>query len=89
MIEITHELKDMIIGSLRYALRRRTYITSETAEFIIEHPELIDERVRSVMIRDLTEYFAEREISEWKDDECDYQNWLRLYNWLLKEEKWK
>ena len=85
MIEITHELKDMIIGSLRYALRRRTYITSETAEFIIKHPELIDERVRSVMLRDLTQYFAERELWEYKDDECDYQSWLKLYNWLKEE----
>ena len=87
MIKIDFELQDIVICALRYALRRRTYITSETAEFIIEHPELIDERVRSVMIRDLTEYFAEREISEWKDDECDYQSWLRLYNWLLKEKE--
>lgn len=85
-IKIDFELQDIVICALRYALRRKTYITYATADFIMKNPELIDERVRAVMIRDLTEYFAEREISEWKDDECDYQSWLRLYNWL-KEEK--
>ena len=47
------DLKDMIISALRYALGRRTYITGETAEFIKRYPELIDERVKSVMLKDL------------------------------------
>lgn len=87
VIEIDSDLKDMIISALRYSLGRKTYITSETSEFIIKHPELIDDRVRYVMMRDLIEYFAERELWEYKDDECDYQSWLRLYKWLLKEEE--
>ena len=65
------DLKDMIISALRYALGRRTYITSETAEFIKRYPELIDERVKSVMLRDLEEYFQKRESFKF-DDECDY-----------------
>lgn len=74
-------LKDMIISALRYALGRRTYITSETAEFIKRYPELIDERVKSVMLRDLEEYFQKRESFKF-DDECDYNTWKSLYNWL-------
>ena len=85
-LEIDADLKDMIISALRYALRRKTYITLATAEYIMKHPELIDERVRGLMIRDLTQYFEERKLWEYKDDECDYQSWLNLYNWL-KEEK--
>lgn len=75
------ELRDMIISALRYALGRRTYITSETAEFIKRYPELIDERVKSVMLRDLEEYFQKRESFKF-DDECDYNTWKSLYNWL-------
>jgi hypothetical protein len=75
------DLKDMIISALRYALGRRTYITSETAEFIKRYPELIDERVKSVMLRDLEEYFQKRESFKF-DDECDYNTWKGLYNWL-------
>ena len=71
----------MIISALRYALGRRTYITSETAEFIKRYPELIDERVKSVMLRDLEEYFQKRESFKF-DDECDYNTWKSLYNWL-------
>lgn len=85
-IKIDFELQDIVICALRYALRRKTYITYATADFIMKNPELIDDRVRSVMIRDLTQYFAERELWEYKDDECDYQSWLRLYKWLNKED---
>ena len=75
------DLKDMIISALRYALGRRTYITSETAEFIKRYPELIDERVKSVMLRDLEEYFQKRESFKF-DDECDFNTWKNLYSWL-------
>ena len=49
--EDVRDFKDMIMCALRYALGRRTYITDETAEFIKKYPELIDERVRAVMLR--------------------------------------
>lgn len=75
------DLKDMIISALRYSLGRRTYITSETAEFIKRYPELIDERVKSVMLKDLEEYFQKRESFKF-DDECDFNTWKSLYNWL-------
>lgn len=75
------DLKDMIISALRYALGRMTYITGETAEFIRRYPELIDERVKGVMLRDLEEYFKKRESFKF-DDECDYNTWKGLYNWL-------
>lgn len=79
------DLQDMIISALRYALGRRTYITSETAEFIKRYPELIDERVKSVMLRDLEEYFQKRESFKF-DDECDFNTWKSLYNWLERLE---
>lgn len=75
------ELRDMIISSLRYALGRRTYITGETAEFIKRYPELIDEKVKDVMLKDLEEYFQKRETFKF-DDECDFNTWKSLYNWL-------
>lgn len=75
------DLKDMIISALRYALGRRTYITGLTADFIMRYPELIDERVKGVMLSDLEEYFRKREFCD-IDDECDYNTWKGLYNWL-------
>lgn len=75
------DLQDMIISSLRYALGRRTYITGETAKFIKRYPELIDERVKDVMLKDLEEYFQKRKSFKF-DDECDFNTWKSLYNWL-------
>lgn len=81
MIKITRDLKDIVCCSLRYALGRRTYITSLVANYIMEHPELIDERVKGIMLKDIEEYLECRNIY-YKDDECDYQSWLKLKKWL-------
>ena len=81
MIEITRDLKDIVISALRYALGRKTYITGLMSEFIINNPDLVDDRVRGVMIKDLEEYFAYRSCY-YKDDDCDYESWLRLYEFL-------
>ncbi len=81
MIEVTRDLKDIVCCSLRYALGRRTYITSLISGYVMEHPELIDERVKGIMLKDIEEYLECRNIY-YKDDECDYQSWLKLKNWL-------
>lgn len=83
-IKVDYVLKDMIISALRYALGRRTYITQETAEFIMENPNLIDDRVKTVMIRDIDEYFDRRRMWDYKDDECDYQTWIELHKYLTE-----
>ena len=53
MIEINYELQDIVIGALRYAIGRKTYVTSEVCEFIMKHHNLIDDRVKTIMLRDL------------------------------------
>ena len=87
MIEITRDLKDIVCCSLRYALGRKTYITSLVSDYIIDHPELIDERVKGVMLKDLENYFRCRKGTTTRfgkptDNDCDYQSWLRLKEWL-------
>lgn len=89
MIEIDYDLKNIVISALRYSLGRKTYITYETSEFIMKHPELIDERVCIVMLRDLGRYFEDRKLWEYKDDKCDYDSWITLQNWLFKIAKEK
>ena len=76
------DFQNIVISALRYALGRRTYATIATADFIKEYPELIDERVKTVMLRDLDEYFAFRRAGGYIDDECDYNTWLDLEKWL-------
>lgn len=81
-IKNIYDFKDIVICALRYALGRRTYITQSTTDFIKDYPEIIDSRVKNVMLRDLEEYFAFRKIGTYIDDECDYKTWLDLKEWL-------
>ena len=77
LIKIDSDLKDMIISALRYAIGRKTYITFETCTFIKEHPKLIDERVKHVMLRDL------RDIDMYyNNSDTDYRIFLDLMDWL-------
>lgn len=77
MITIDYELQDMIISALRYAIGRRTYITEETCSFIKNHPEIINNRVKTVMLRDLEniKYF-------YKESDTDYPFFKSLESWL-------
>lgn len=76
-----HDFQDMIISALRYALGRSTYITGETADFIKKYSYIIDRRVKKIMLKDLEEYFDCRDIY-YKDDECDYNTWINLNEFI-------
>lgn len=71
--------------ALRYALGRRTYITKVISDGIINLPDgVIDARSRQVMLRDLEHYFKDRLDGRFKDDDCDYEYWKNLYDYLLE-----
>ena len=77
MIEINYELQDIVLCALRYAIGRKTYVTSEVCEFIMQHSNLIDDRVKTIMLRDLEnldEYY--------KTDDIDYLQFDTLRKWL-------
>ena len=82
MLEITRDLKDIVCCSLRYALGRRTYITSLISDYIMEHSELVDSRVKQVLLRDLERYFHLWEAGKQIDDKCDYETWYHFKKWL-------
>jgi hypothetical protein len=81
VIEIKNDyiLKDMVISAFRYSLGRHSYIVPETIEFIQNNPQLIDQRVKGVMLRDLEEY-KDYISSEWKE-------WSEFKTWLESIEK--
>ena len=68
----------MLISALRYALGRRTYIVSTTAEYIANEIPKLSEQCKAVMIRDI----EEQERFGYGDD-CDKVDWM----WLLGELK--
>ena len=77
MIEINYELQDIVICALRYAIGRKTYVTSEVCEFIMQQPNLIDDRVKTIMLRDLEDLNEYYEI-----DDIDYLQFDTLRKWL-------
>ena len=73
----------MLISALRYALGRRTYIVSTTAEYIAcEIPKLSDQ-CKNVMIKDI----EEQERFGGYGDECDKSDWMWLLAKLKGEEQ--
>lgn len=80
-IKIDSNLQDMIISALRYAIGKKSYITGQTADFIMKNPNLIDSRVKKIMIKDLRNYLENR-IDLYNDDDIDFQKWRQLYNWI-------
>lgn len=77
MLEINYELKDMIISALRYAIGQRTYVTKATCDYIKAHPELIDERVQQIMLKDL-----EKTIDYYQMTDIDFAEFMKLGEWL-------
>jgi triacylglycerol esterase/lipase EstA (alpha/beta hydrolase family) len=96
-VKIMTNLDDLLLMfgcALRYSLRRRTYVTSTTSDFIIDNIELLNEKWCVNMLRDIVEY--ERDRIEWGekykddtsmgklDDDCDYVSWMNLKEKILE-----
>lgn len=71
------DLSAMLVSAERYALGRRTYIVQWTCEFITKNLNLITEKDKQVMIKDI-----EKPISY--GDECDKIRWLKLLEVLKR-----
>lgn len=78
MIEIDNDLREIVISAFRYALGRHTYITHLTCNYIVEHYEIVDDRVKEVLLRDLEKldrYYAKEDI--------DYHMFTDFRKWLV------
>lgn len=81
MIQINHDLKDIVISAFRYALGRKTYVTLSTCDYIKEHSNLIDKRVKQVLLNDL-----EQLDMYYPDKGTDYNTFVDFKKWLEKLE---
>ena len=77
-----YDFGNIMISALRYALTRKTYVSLETANFIMNNEKYISERVCKVMIRDINHYLDDFKQGVKVFDKCDYNTWVRLNNWL-------
>ena len=76
------EANILLICSFRYALGRKTYVTSEISGLMKNYIDIFNEKEINTFIKDIT-------IAEKKDDighECDRKIWLELRQWLRDHE---
>ena len=91
-MEFDEDLGTIVICAVRYALGRQTYMPGLVQEFVMRHPEIVDKRVKGVMLEDIriadriTEYGrsdgSEMVIDGLGDTKIDRPGWLRFKEWL-------
>lgn len=75
------DLGVLVVSSLRYALGRATYITSDTSELVERYWKYIPLNDRTVVLRDL-----QRHLDQSKDhDTIDNRIWVSLREKLYRE----
>lgn len=67
--------EQMMVSAERYALGRRTYIVSDTVNYIARHIDGMSEHCRQILIKDI------KECTDY-GDACDKSDWLGLLNKL-------
>ena len=76
-IELSPNLEAMLVSAERYALGRRTYIVSETVDYLIPLIPNLSDGCLQTIISDL-ENKIRYGVGSY-GDACDYQDWERLW----------
>ncbi len=81
LLRLNDKLELMLIGAERYALGRRSYITSTTAQYLTGLLPDLSQNTLIVFLRDLSEALTvENRCPDYAafGDECDRVEWMRL-----------
>ena len=82
IVEVTDaEMWTLLLSSVRYALRRRTYITALTSDIVLKHKHRLQPHQRRQIAR---EVHQELEAGQGGDD-CDIRAWRALVAGLLED----
>ena len=72
--------QDMVISALRYALYRHTYIFNEILSWITHNSEIINQRLKQVMLNDIERRFDDRDLQYNEFSELTlFRDWLMNY----------
>lgn len=78
---ITPRDEFLVIGAVRYARGRATYVVKETVDWVIRHWDELSENTRYVIARDVREECEYREATHRSVlSEIDDTDWNRLWN---------
>lgn len=92
MKEYDKDIGTIAICAVRYALGRQTYMPGLVQDFVMRHPEIVDDRVKGVMLEDIkiadrfTKYGlpngTEMTLDGLGDTKIDRPGWLKFKAWL-------
>ena len=87
-IPLDRHFEQMLISAERYALGRRTYIVSDTTEYIAVLLPMLSDWCIEILLRDIGEaikQYEERSDAKVLGDDCDARQWLALREKILEE----
>ncbi len=80
MIKIKQDdFRDLAICSFRYALGRRTYITSAISSLLIDYSSELSSFTRTLIIKEIKEALYQ----DTAGMKCDRESWINLLNCLI------
>ena len=83
MTKIDTQDRFLIIGAFRYALGRSTYVTLETAQWLIKHWGEIDKNTQELVIRETMQALEEDRAGM----DCDKTAWKMLLDYVWEAAK--
>ena len=87
-IPLTPDMEFLVIGAVRYARGRATYVVEETCEWVVAHWEQLSENTRAVIARDVRLEVELRRAEGEKQSaltRIDNPYWERLLDTVEKE----
>lgn len=82
MVEITqNELFHLLLSSLRYAYGRKTYIVSDTCDWIKKYSPQLADTHQAIILKELTESLKTADPGH----DCDLAQWKKLLNVLMSK----
>ena len=82
-VDLNRHFEQMLICAVQYALGRRTYIVSDTVEYVLARKDDLSDWCKRTIARDIKEKIRECFRQEsLVGDECDHREWVRLLNEL-------
>ena len=94
--EVDEDIGTIAICAVRYAIGRQTYMPGIVQGFVMRHPDIVDKRVKEVMLRDIDEADRVTEhqmpsgevlvIDHLGDTKIDRPGWERFREWLKRLE---
>ncbi len=76
------DFNDLAICAFRYALGRKTYITSTISYLLAQNKDGLTKSTRAVICRDILRAIK----TENAGHQCDIESWQKLYNCLSGEQ---